>query len=90
MNELNKQIDYVTEVIHFVCEKHPKNNEKQYRGFINILKKANPHFNCSEERYVAMKKLLARYMFDRNQEDKYIYEQHVSNLLGVYIPINVL
>ncbi|MFS8601548.1 hypothetical protein LRO89_02995 [Priestia megaterium] len=90
MNELNKQIDYVTEVIHFVCEKYPKNNEKQYKGFINILKKANPQFNCSEERYVGLKKLLAQYMFDRNLSDRYTYEQNVSELLGFYMPVSVL
>ncbi|MES9740930.1 hypothetical protein ABWK24_02415 [Priestia megaterium] len=90
MKELNKQIDYVTEVIHFVCEKYPKNNEKQYKGFITVLKKANPHFTCSEERYVGLKKLLARYMFDRNLSDRYAYEQNVSELLGFYMSISVL
>lgn len=90
MNNLNEQLNKITELIQTVCDNYPKDNEKQYKAFMYVLVNINPAFRCSIDRYTSLKKSLAVCMFDKDDLSKYQYEQKVYELLGIYISIGVL
>ncbi|HDR7585522.1 hypothetical protein BW899_06680 [Bacillus mycoides] len=87
-DDLNKNIDYVTKTIKRACNKYPKDNERQYKAFMYVMRKVNDKFNCSQERYLDLRRMLAIYTFFRDDTVEYEYEKNVCDLLGVYIPIH--
>ncbi|HFK1735244.1 TPA: hypothetical protein ACGXP5_004859 [Bacillus pacificus] len=89
-DNLSKNIDYITNAIKKVCNDYPNDNERQYKVFMYFMRNANDKFNCSQERYLYLRRALASYMFDKDSTMLYEYEQSVCDLLGVYIPIHVI
>lgn len=87
---MTEQINYVTKSILRACKDHSKNNEAQYEVFMKLLKRANPQFKYTTERYLALKRALNMYWFDRDSLSKYQYEQKVHELLGFSTPICIL
>ncbi|MBU7593559.1 hypothetical protein [Metabacillus halosaccharovorans] len=91
MNELNKQIAYLTKAINLARGKFPKDDEKQYKAFMYLLHKANLGVDCSEDRYLKIRRLYVRKVSPwREDTDHLAYEYAVKELLGVRVPIFVL
>lgn len=87
---LNEKVHEMTKLIQTVCQKHPKDNEKQYKAFMFVLLKVNPNFQYSITRYVSLRNSLAMYMFDKDASSQHEYEQKIHELLGYPIPILLL
>ena len=89
MDELDKPIAYITKAIDVACNKFPKDDENQYKAFMYLLnEKANLNVNCSQERYVQLRKLFIKKNSPwREYTDSLAYEHAIKELLGVFVPI---
>ncbi|MED3198987.1 hypothetical protein ACWKTL_14895 [Bacillus toyonensis] len=92
MDELDKPIAYITKAIDVACNKFPKDDENQYKAFLYLLnKKANLNVNCSQERYLQLRKLFIKKKSPwREYTDNLDYDYAVKELLGVGVPIFIL
>lgn len=92
MNDLNKQIAYVTKALVTACDKFPNDDEKQYKTFMYFLNgKAKLNVDCSEKRYYELRKLYIQTISPwRELTDHVAYENAVIELFGFYNPISIL